>query len=71
MPPYMMWFHQDPSGGNGPHATQLIYCYWVHKSSQAPLLRTKLLHDVHKWRYDGLQMSVPIGVVGQISYKFS
>ena len=75
MPHYMLWFHRDPSGVNGPHGTHVIYIQVTTTGSKSLAmhlsLAPKLLHDVHKWRNGGYQMSVSIGVGGQISYKFS
>ena len=75
MPPYIMWFHRDPSGVKGAHGIHLIYIQVTAPGFISLAMRLslapKLLHDVHKWRNDGYQMSVPIGIGGRISYKFS
>ena len=52
MPPYMMWFHRDPSGVKGAPGTHLIYIQVTATGSTSLAMRLslapKLLHDLHK-----------------------
>ena len=70
-----MWFQRDPSGVNSPHGTHQKYIQVTATGSTGLVMRLslapKLLHDLHKWRNNGYQMLVPIGVGGQISYQLS
>ena len=52
MPPYIMWFHRDPSGVEGAHGIHLIYIQVTAPGFISLTMRLslapKLLHDVHK-----------------------